>query len=81
MMLHKQMKLLCKTFQFKKSALHTKKRQDQDPSNPDCTTTDKYDHSLIIGLTKDSKAISVTAKVVHLQNHISPVLPLSAGPI
>lgn len=34
--------------------------------------------SVIIGLTKDTRAISVTEKVVHLQNHISPcAAPLS----
>lgn len=38
-------------------------------------------HSVTTGLTKGTKAISVTEKVVHLQNHISPVLPLCAGPI
>lgn len=37
--------------------------------------------SVIIGLTKDTKAISVIEKIVHLQNHIGPVLPLCAGPI
>lgn len=37
--------------------------------------------SVIIGLTKDTKAISVIEKVVHLQNHIGPVLPLCARPM
>lgn len=43
--------------------------------------TKKQHHSAIMGLTQDTKAISITEKVVHLQNHISPVLPLCTGPI